>query len=143
MRNYWLASVIVLGACSGQGGNTVSTLSLAAQVDFYLKIEGIQGETQGKPPGSIELMSFSFGVDGGAQGVVRAVTSCDTLPCTTVQLAARAPGNDFASAIFQHRVPILVSGFLGADKPWHGVTFLRPSEDPSDGPVESLSINFS
>jgi len=71
---------------------------MAADVDFFLKLDGIQGESQdSKHQGEMELMSFSFGVRHGSNAGTDTTAQLgtrvtfDTFKCTARASLATPP----------------------------------------------------
>jgi hypothetical protein len=140
---WWLAP-FALGAC---GETDLQPLALSeAAVDAFIWFEqvgGISGESKDHRPGDVAMMTFEIvNPQGDTNGVVRAYTSCDPLPCKTSAFAARADFRDFNGSL-QHHVPIHLIGFDLRNEPWRGLTFVRPNTSSTDAPVESMSINFT
>jgi hypothetical protein len=143
MRNFGFLAILLAGACGAgpEAGPTVESLSQAAVVDYFLRLDGIDGEATQRS-GHVEMISLAV-TPTGAQGLVRAIKTCDVSPCQTVAMTATVKGTDLATKVLQHPIRIHVNGLTSLkDLPWRGNVHIRPTGN-SEQPVETMNINFS
>jgi type VI secretion system secreted protein Hcp len=115
-----------------------------AAVDYFLKIDGIDGESQdSKHKGEIELQSFSFGGSqsgtaayGGGGGAGKAspklfLSCCNGGPIKTATLVARKAGKDQQEYLKITMSDLLVSSYQSGGSAGDVI------------PTDQVSINFS
>lgn len=157
-------SILLVSVCAGvylygqTGGATKALTANAAQVDYFLKIEGIDGESiDDQHPGTIEIDSFSWGVSnssslsggGGGSGKV----SVHDISFTS-KVSKASPNLMLATATGKHypRAILFVRKAGGTQQDYYKVTLqdimvtsYQSSAGGSGGdvPTDQFSLNFT
>ena len=151
-------TLTLLLAC---GCFTVSNLKLhAAAVDYFLKIDGIDGESQAiQHPGEINVLNFSWGVSnpsaisGGGSGQTAGVPKFSDI-LITLSLDKSSPKLMLACAQGKHIPTVTLTGSLsisGKPTDYYQITltdcvissFQTGGSSDGGNPTQSISVSYA